>query len=134
MIVRADSTFVFPDENDRRKGIRLEAFVGEGKQKTDEIFHVLALKEKLSFDTGRYSEGNTVQMAARHLAIPCFDIDVAMFAGDDPYAITRILRDMIASTPVAVAGTRAAAPKRVTLIEQILKTPLLERPTWADPA
>jgi|SaaInlLV_10m_DNA_2_1039722.scaffolds.fasta_scaffold12135_1 hypothetical protein len=84
--------------------------------------------------TGRYSEGNTVQMAARHLAIPCFDIDVAMFAGDDPYAITRILRDMIASTPVAVAGTRAAAPKRVTLIEQILKTPLLERPTWADPA
>lgn len=55
--VKANTTFVFPDENDRRKGIRLEAFVGEGKQKTDEIFHILALKEPLAFDTARFSEG-----------------------------------------------------------------------------
>jgi len=55
--VKANTTFVFPDENDKRKGIRLEAFVGEGKQKSDEIFHVLALKEPLNFDTARFSEG-----------------------------------------------------------------------------
>jgi|APSaa5957512622_1039677.scaffolds.fasta_scaffold01788_12 hypothetical protein len=83
---------------------------------------------------GRFREGNTVQMAAQHLQIPCFDIDVAMFAGDDPYAITRILRDMIAATPVVKAGARAEAPKRVTLAEQILKTPLLTRPLWAEAA
>jgi len=83
----------------------------------------------------RWAEGNTVEMAARHLAIPCFDIDVGMFAGDDPYAITRILRDMIAATPVVKAGARAgAAARRVTLAEQILQTPLLQRPTWAEAA
>ena len=41
----------------RRKGIRLEAYVGEGKKKTDEIFHVLALKEPMAFDTAKFSEG-----------------------------------------------------------------------------
>ena len=80
---------------------------------------------------GRWKEGNTVQMAARHMAIPCFDIDVGMFAGNDPYAITRILRDMIAATPAHKAGDRTAAAHRVTLAEQILKTPLLQRPNWA---
>lgn len=55
--VKANTTFVFPDQNDRRKGIRLEAVVGEEKEKTDEIFHVLALKEPLKFDTAQYSEG-----------------------------------------------------------------------------
>lgn len=84
--------------------------------------------------TGRWKEGNTVVMAARHLEIPCFDLDVTMFAEDDPYAINRILRDMIAATPVVKAGVRGAvAAKRVTLAEQILKTPLLQPPVWAVP-
>jgi len=82
----------------------------------------------------RWKEGNTVQMAARHLNIPCFDIDVGMFTGDDPYAIPRILRDMIAATPVVKAGAPQARVKRVTLAEQILKTPLLQRPAWAEAA
>jgi hypothetical protein len=55
-----------------------------------------------------------------------------MLAGDDPYAITRILRDMIAATPVVKAGAPKARVQRVTLAEQILKTPLLKRPVWAD--
>jgi len=55
--VKANTTFVFPDENDKRKGIRLEAFVGDGKRKCDEMFHVLALKEPLNFDTAQFSEG-----------------------------------------------------------------------------
>ncbi len=83
----------------------------------------------------RWKEGTTVTMGARHLKIPCFDIDVDMFAGDDPYAINRILRDMIAATPVIKAGARAGvAAKRVTLVEQILKTPLLKSPIWAEAA
>ena len=81
--------------------------------------------------TGRYREGDTVQMAARHLTIPCFDLDEGMFTADDPYAVTRILRDMIAATPVAAATTRAVAAPRVTLVQQILQTPLLQPPVWA---
>lgn len=86
--------------------------------------------------TGHYKEGDTVQMAARHLNIPCFDLDEAMFTSDDPYAVTRILRDMIAATPVQKAGVRAAtvAPARVTLVQQILQTPLLQKPVWAEAA
>jgi len=86
--------------------------------------------------TGRFKEGTTVQMAARHLEIPCFDLDEGMFTSDDPYAITRILRDMIAATPAQKAGVRAvtAAPARVTLVQQILQTPLLQKPVWAEAA
>lgn len=74
----------------------------------------------------------TVEAAAEMLRIPCFRLDEDMFTADDPYAITRILHDLIANTPVG-AGARRAAPqkRRVQLIEQILQTPLLERPVWA---
>lgn len=83
---------------------------------------------------GRWAEGNTVQMAARHLEIPCFDLDEGMFTSDDPYAVTRVLRDMISATPVAKAGTRHVAAPRVTLVQQILQTPLLQKPVWAEAA
>ena len=85
---------------------------------------------------GRWKEGETVQMAARHLNIPCFDLDEKMFTSDDPYAVTRVLRDLIAATPVQKAGVRATAqaPVRVTLVQQILQTPLLTKPVWAEAA
>ncbi|MEN8243635.1 MAG: DUF4384 domain-containing protein [Thermodesulfobacteriota bacterium] len=38
--VAANSTFVFPDVNDRSKGISLEAFAGEGRKETKEMFHI----------------------------------------------------------------------------------------------
>jgi len=81
---------------------------------------------------GRYAEGDTVRMAARHLGIPCFNLDEGMFQSDDPYVVTRVLRDMIAATPVA--ATITAAKPRVTLVQQILQTPLLTRPNWAEAA
>lgn len=55
--VAANSTFVFPDVNDRSKGISLEAFAGEGRKETKEMFHILALKEPMEFDTATFSEG-----------------------------------------------------------------------------
>ena len=72
-----------------------------------------------------------VEDTATNLGIPCFRIDAAMF--DDPYATTRTLQRLIASTPV---GQRAAAAgvKRTSLVETILKTPLLTRPMWAAAA
>jgi hypothetical protein len=55
--VKANNTLIFPSEDDRNKGIILEAFVGDGKVKTNEIFHVLALKESIKFDTAKFDEG-----------------------------------------------------------------------------
>lgn len=55
--VKANTTFVFPGDADRQKGITLQAFVGEDKQKVDEIFHILALKEPLKFSTAKFQEG-----------------------------------------------------------------------------
>jgi hypothetical protein len=55
--VKANTTFAFPDDTDRKRGIKLEAFIGEGKQKEDEIIHILALKEPLQFNTARFQEG-----------------------------------------------------------------------------
>ena len=55
--VKANTTFTFPGDADRKKGITLEAFVTEGKEKVDEIFHILALKEPLHFNTATFKEG-----------------------------------------------------------------------------
>jgi hypothetical protein len=55
--VRANSTLVFPSEDDRKRGITLEAFVEEGKNKADEMFHILALREPLHFSTAQFKEG-----------------------------------------------------------------------------
>ena len=55
--VKANTTLVFPDDNDRRRGITLEAFVDEGKDKVDEIFQILALKEPFQFNTVTFKEG-----------------------------------------------------------------------------
>jgi hypothetical protein len=47
--------------------------------------------------------------------------------------VPRTLRNLIASTPVRqVATATAAAPRRTSLIDDILKTPLLQRPVWAN--
>jgi hypothetical protein len=55
--VKANTTFTFPDEADRKRGITLEAFLGAGKRKEDEIIHILALKEPLHFNTASFKEG-----------------------------------------------------------------------------
>ena len=69
-----------------------------------------------------------VKDAARRLGIPCFQIDERMFEGQDAYAIPRIFRDLIASTPVGAATRRA---NRKTLVEEVMLTPLLTKPVWA---
>jgi len=55
--VKANATFAFPDDTDRKRGITLEAYMGEGKRKADEIIHILALKEPLQFNTAKFKEG-----------------------------------------------------------------------------
>lgn len=71
---------------------------------------------------------SAVRTTAAQLGIPCFKLDNATF--EDPYAIPQKLRALIAATPVGVVPGRTIAP-RVTLIDQILGTKLLEKPAWA---
>ena len=79
-------------------------------------------------DWGGAGWGQVVKLAAAALQIPCFDIDEGVF--EDPYAVPRTFRNLIASTPVGVkpAGT---PQRRYNLVEAILKTPLLKKPAWA---
>ncbi|MEZ4240600.1 MAG: VWA domain-containing protein [Myxococcota bacterium] len=66
-----------------------------------------------------------VRDTAANLGIPCFEIGSAIF--DDPYAVPRTLRNLIAATPVG-SGTQTP---RVSLVETILQTDLLTKPVWA---
>jgi hypothetical protein len=68
------------------------------------------------------------EKTAAQLGIPCFKIEQNTF--DDVYAIPRTIRALVAATPVG-AVARAAASPRVTLVETILKTDLLNKPHWA---
>ncbi len=75
----------------------------------------------------RNSPQIAVRGTAAELGIPCFLIDEATFA--DPYAIPRTVRNLIAATPVGQVA-RAAAVPRVTIVDTILKTDLLKKPSW----
>jgi hypothetical protein len=70
------------------------------------------------------SKGSAVEDTAQRLGIPCFPISEDMFG--DAYAVPRVLRDLVASTPV-----RARTARGPDLVTRILQTPLLEKPVWA---
>ncbi len=67
--------------------------------------------------------GNAVEITAAELGIPFLKLDEATFA--DPYALPRVLRNLIAATPVVKAAVRTP------LVETILATELLQKPVWA---
>lgn len=77
----------------------------------------------------QYGRAMAVRTTAAMLGVPCFEIDQKVF--DDPYAIPRTLRALIAATPVGQVNAAAAAPARFTLVDQIMKTDLLKKPVWA---
>jgi hypothetical protein len=71
---------------------------------------------------------SAVHETAERLGIPCFLIEPRTFS--DVYAISRTIRNLIAATPVGETQRRVARP-RLTLVDRILQTPLLSKPTWA---
>jgi len=71
---------------------------------------------------------HAVKSTAARVGVPCFDIDERIF--EDVYAVPRTIRNLIASTPVGATAATTRAP-RVTLVETILQTDLLEKPAWA---
>lgn len=72
---------------------------------------------------------DAVTGTAAELGIPCFPVDERIFA--DVYAVPRMLRNLIAATPVARGVVRASPTPRVSLVEKVLQTDLLTKPTWA---
>ena len=79
----------------------------------------------------RYANGfqaSAVRDTAAELGIPCFMIDDQTFT--DPYAVPRTIRNLVAATPVTTVTT-GRVRTRVTLVDRILKTDLLQKPTWA---
>ena len=72
--------------------------------------------------------GDAVRTTAANLGIPCFMIDEKTF--EDPYAIPQTVRALVSATPVGEIARNVVAP-RVSLIDQILDTKLLEKPAWA---
>lgn len=74
--------------------------------------------------------GYAVEETAAQMGIPCFLIDNQTFE-DEAYGIIRTIRRLIETTPVGQRAVGRPAPKRVTLVDQILKTELLQKPVWA---
>jgi hypothetical protein len=74
------------------------------------------------------SSWSCVRNTARELGIPCFNIDQNIFS--DVYAVPRVIRNLIASTPIS-AQNKPLTYNRETLVDVILKTPLLKKPAWA---
>jgi Mg-chelatase subunit ChlD len=100
-------------------------FVGDEQAQAFDAAVARSGLRPLAFGLIKVSGGETdraVRETAQRLGIPCFRIDERTFG--DPYAIPRTLRALIAATPVE----RSA---RVSLVERILATELLQKPVWA---
>lgn len=109
-------------------------FVGDGGERMTERFVAEVRRSGVSpvaFGFLQLPGENygAVSNTAAALGIPCLNIDERIFA--DPYAIPRTIRAMISATPVGKAVPTATATPRLTLVDTILKTPLLKRPAWA---
>jgi hypothetical protein len=74
----------------------------------------------------QYGRAAAVRTTATELGIAYFEISEGTF--EDPYAIPRTIRALIAAAPVRPA----AATARVGIVETILKTDLLKKPAWAS--
>jgi hypothetical protein len=115
----ADSLFIFVGDQAGEQGSILAETLVKGEFNPVAFGYLRVVAEG-------WGEGRTVVDAAAHLGIPCFQIDEALF--EDPYSVTRTLRDLIASTPVTAGGTSGG---RKSLLEEVLETPLLQKPIWA---
>ncbi len=110
-----DGLFIFVGDEAGENGAELARTIRGGG------FSVVALALLVVVAPG-WDRGTTVRAAAESLGVPYFEIDERMF--DDPYAVTRTLRDLIASAPGATSRRRG-------LVDEILGQELLEKPLWA---
>jgi len=119
-----DALFIFVGDQGERSGPRLAQYVAQ----TDINPVAFGMLRVVS---PRWGEGEIVYDCARRLGIPCFLIEEELF-NDDPYTITRTLRQLIENTPAGTPAPGAVVrPVRKPLVEQILATDLLKKPVWA---
>lgn len=78
---------------------------------------------------GGGTHNEAVRRTARELSIPCFKLDEKTFS--DPYAIPATIRNLIAATPVQTALVPARTVQRQNLVDVIMKTEMLKKPSWA---
>lgn len=76
------------------------------------------------------AEARYAELTAANLAIPLIHLAAEQFAdATDPYSMARLWQRLLAAPPSTV---RLGAPgPRVSLIEQVLATALLQRPVWS---
>jgi hypothetical protein len=123
--IRALPLFNNPDED------QLFIWVGDEGERGTFTAQVQASGFKpMAFGLVRVGGENygAITNTAAELGVPCFLIDNRTF--EDPYAIPRTIKALVAATPVNQTAVRAVAP-RVSLVDQILKTELLKKPAWA---
>lgn len=122
-----DSLIVFVGDEEDDKITQLVQAV-RGTQLRPVAFGLMKVASNMQ-GTGR---GQVVRQAAIQLGIPCINIDTNMFDGSDPYAIPRIIQNLIAAAPVGTQHQpNTIVVARKTLIQEILETPLLQKPAWA---
>jgi hypothetical protein len=120
----ADEDVLFVFVGDQEAGHFTEAVRASGLNPM--AFAFLNVKKGLQQGWTHY---DAVEGTAAELGIPCFDIDVNTF--NDPYSVTRTIRNLVAATPVGIRKATAVAAPRISLVEQILKCELLKKPVWA---
>lgn len=77
----------------------------------------------------RHSGERFVERTAAELGVPLVRLTEEQFAdATDPYQMARLWPRLLAAAPAQRGPT---APVRVSLIDQVLATPLMERPAWA---
>jgi len=55
--VLAGNTFSFPDQRDRKRGIKLKAHLPPGRDRLTETFYILAVKKPFTFETAGIQQG-----------------------------------------------------------------------------
>jgi hypothetical protein len=125
-----DAIFIFVgDEEDRHLDYLVQVFQQyQVKPAAFGLLHVGNDNWMYRRYTEQWNGMSLINAAAAQLGIPCFKIDEGIFS--DPYAVPRTMRNLIASTPVGKPAL-PDQPRRVSLVDQILKTPLLQKPAWA---
>jgi len=106
-------------------------FVGDGgERKTFEAYVIQSRLRPMAFGFLMLPGENfgAIDHTAAALGIPCFRIQENTF--DDVYAIPRTLRALVAATPVGTVARVVTTP-RVTLVDTVINTELLKKPSWA---
>jgi len=125
-----DALFIFIGDEEQQRTFEQEVYASGLNPVAFGFLKTVAFGGAAGWRARQYGADNNtaVRATAEKLGIPCLMLDDRTF--DDPYAIPRTIRALVAATPVGeITGGRA--PKRVTLVDQILQTELLQKPAWA---